>query len=343
MSGPFRSLIVLGLVTTWSCQLSAQSVSEVFNGIREAVVVVHTTQTQYPLMTTMAPVSVAGVGSGVLISQMEILTAAHVVQAANKVLVEFASGQQINASVVASQTNSDVALLRLEEPAPAAPVPMGDSDRTVVGDQVLVVGAPLGASHTLTVGILSARRATRGFFGVGSEVEFLQTDAAINPGNSGGPMFNMQGEVIGIVSHILTLSGGSMGLGYAVAVNDARELLTEGNSVWTGLEAIPVTGAVAALLNVPPPGAGMLVQKVAIGSISESLGLRPSTIPVSLAGEEVLIGGDIILSVQGISVGKNLEGLEPILRAVVGLEPGGTLSVTVLRGGQQTELTARKR
>jgi serine protease Do len=213
----------------------------------------------------------------------------------------------------------------------------------MVGDQVLVVGAPLGESHTLTVGYLSARRTMRGFYAGASEVEFLQTDAAINPGNSGGPMFNMRGEVIGIVSHILTLSGGSMGLGYAVSSNTARAVLSGGRSVWTGLGGTPVMGALAALLNVPPPGGGILVESVAIGSMAESLGLRPSTIPVAFAGEEILIGGDIILSVQGIQVGADLEGLESILQAVADLGSGDLLSVTVLREGRQVDLSARMR
>jgi S1-C subfamily serine protease len=343
MSRFICSLIILGPTLAWAPQLSGQSVSEVFRRIRDAVVVIQTTKTEYPFLSTAAPVSVKGTGSGVLISPTEILTAAHVVQTANSVLVKFSSGQEIRAEVVASQTTHDVARLRLAEPAPSAPVPMGDSDSAMVGDQVLVVGAPLGESHTLTVGYVSARRTMRGFFAGASEVEFLQTDAAINPGNSGGPMFNMRGEVIGIVSHILTLSGGSMGLGYAVSSNTARAVLSGGRSAWTGLGGTPVVGALAALLNVPPPGGGILVESVAIGSMSESLGLQPSTIPVAFAGEEILIGGDIILSVQGIPVGADLEGLESILQAVADLGSGDTLSVTVLRGGRQVELTARIR
>jgi S1-C subfamily serine protease len=266
-----------------------------------------------------------------------------VVQAANRVLVEFPSGEEISATVVASRPNQDVALLRLAEPASAAPARIGDSDDIAIGDQVFVVGAPLGEGHTLTAGHLSARRTERGLFFGMSTVEFLQTDAAINPGNSGGPMFNMRGEVVGIVSHILTLSGGSMGLGFAVAVNTARQVLEPGGSVWTGMAGTPVVGSLAALLNVPPPGGGIMVGSVAIGSLAESLGLRPSTIPAVIAGEEMLIGGDIILSANAIPVGANLEGLEPILQSVAELAPGETLTVRVLRDGKQLDLTARIR
>jgi S1-C subfamily serine protease len=338
-----RALVGLALILAWAPHLAGQTVGEVFRQVSHAVVIVHTTQTQYPLLTTDAPVSVPGTGSGVLISPTEILTAAHVVQAANKVRVEFPSGQEIGATVVASQPDNDVALLRLDEPAQVSPVPMGNSDEAVIGDQVLVIGAPLGEGHTLTVGHIGAHRTRRGLFGGISEVDFLQTDAAINPGNSGGPMFNLAGEVIGIVSHILTLSGGSMGLGFAVSANDAQTILSEEASVWTGLDSTPIAGGLAALLNVPPPGGGILVEGVAIGSMAESLGLRPSTIPISILDREILIGGDIILSVQGIPVGAQLEGMEPIRRAMAALQAGETLTVTVLREGRQMELSTRRR
>ncbi len=333
----------MGLVLGLAPALSAQSLAEVFQGARDAVVIVHTTQTEYPFLSTASPVSVPGSGSGVLISPSEVLTAAHVVQAADEVVVEFSSGRKINATVVASQPDHDVALLRLDESASTQPVPVGDSDDVMVGDQVLVVGAPLGESHTLTVGHVSGRRTRRGLHFGGADVDFIQTDAAINPGNSGGPMFNMRGEVIGIVSHILTVSGGSMGLGYAVSANQARASLLEGRGVWTGLESMPLTGGLAALLNIPPPGGGILVQKVALGSLAESLDLRPSTIPVVILEREILLGGDIILSVQGIPVGGELEGLERIGQVLKDLQPGETLTVAVLRGGKSAELSTRIR
>jgi serine protease Do len=338
-----HSLTLFALALLVPAPVSGQTVSQVFQQVRNAVVVVHTTETKYPFQTTMAPVSVPGTGSGVLISPTEILTAAHVVQAANKVLVEFPSGREISATVVASRPSHDVALLRLAEPAPESPAKVGDSDAMLVGDQVLVIGAPLGESHSLTVGHLSAKRSSKGLFVGTSTVDFLQTDAAINPGNSGGPMFNMAGEVVGVVSHILTTTGGSMGLGFAVAANDALTVLAEGQSVWSGMDGDPVMGPLAAILNVPPPGGGILVKSTAIGSLAESLGLRPSTIKAVIADKEMLIGGDIIMSVQGIPVGGQMEGLDPILEAMTALEPGDTLSVTVLREGSQVELTARMR
>ena len=318
-----------------------QTVREVFDRVSGSVVVVHTSRTEYPFMSPEAPVSVGGNGSGVLISASEVMTAAHVVQAADDVVVEFPDGVVVEAEVVASRSNQDVALLRLTQPVSVPPLPIGDSDAVAVGDQVLVVGAPFGQSHTLTVGHLSARRTTRGLFGGTSQVEFLQTDAAINPGNSGGPMFSMDGEVIGIVSHILTVSGGSQGLGYAVSANTARQMLLEEPSIWTGIEGVPVVGQLAKLLNVPPPSSGFLVQHVGEGSLAQRLGLRPGTIPVTIGGEEVLLGGDIILGAQGVYLGPELENVDELLRAVAQLPPGSTVAVLVLREGQKIELTGR--
>jgi len=152
-------------------------------------------------------------------------------------------------------------------------------------------------------------------------------------------MFNMEGQVVGIVSYILTQSGGFQGLGYAVAANMARQVLLEEPSLWTGLEGKPVAGALAALLNVPAPGGGILVQRVAAGSAAEALGLRPSTIPVEIAGEAVLLGGDIILAVQGVPFGALLEGWDQIRLMVSNMPAGSALTVTVLRGGDVIELS----
>jgi len=332
---------LVGAVAVLACPASAQSVADVFGRVSESVAIIHTSSTEYPLLTTDVPVSVGGTGSGVLISPSEVMTAAHVVQTADEVWVEFPSGEEIQALVVASRTTHDVALLQLVGPVSVQPVPIGDSDAISVGDQVFVIGAPFGQEHTLTVGHVSARRRPAGLLGGNATVEYLQTDAAINPGNSGGPMFNMDGEVVGIVSHILTLSGGFQGLGYAVTANTARQVLLEDPGLWTGIEGKPVSGLLADLLNVPSPGGGILVQGVAAGSSGEALGLRPSTIPAEIAGESMLIGGDIILSAQGVLLGADLEGWAEIQRVLSSLPPRSPVTVTVLRAGQVLELNGR--
>ncbi len=341
-----RTSVELGLVLAllpvpFVAPLQGQSIREVFDRVSPAVVTVYTSQSQYTLRASgITAVDVGGIGSGVLISPTRILTAAHVVQAANEVVVQFPDGEVMRATVLASRQTHDVALLELEAPAAVAPVPIGDSDAVAVGDQIFVVGAPLGQAFTLTVGYVSARRTSSGMLGASTTLELIQTDAAINPGNSGGPMFSLNGEVVGIVSHILSQSGGSQGLGFAVSAKAAQEVLQEGRSLWTGLEGTEVTPALAALLNVPPPGGGLLVQGIATGSLAERLGLRPSAIPTTIGELEILLGGDIILTVQGIQVGAELENVELIVQALATLPDGEELFVTVLRDGEQLVLSA---
>ena len=179
---------------------------------------------------------------------------------------------------------------------------MADSNTVHVGDQVIVVGAPYGLSYSLSVGYISARWAPNTVYKTMPLAEFFQTDATINTGNSGGPMFNMKGDVIGIVSHNISKSGGSEGLGFVVTMNTAKQLLLERRSFWTGLEGLVLSDQLADLLNLPPRTSGFIVKTVAKDSPGDHIGLRGSSMLVHIAGQEVPLGGDIILAVDGIPV-----------------------------------------
>jgi S1-C subfamily serine protease len=320
---------------------SAQDVGDVFNRVKDAVVVIYTTQTDYTVVSPSQPVSVGGLGSGAIISPTEILTAAHVVQAADRVWVEFTSGDTIPARVVRSDQGADVALLELARPAPAPPAAVGDSDLVEVGDEVFVVGAPLGQTHTLTVGHLSARRSNNMMFGGFDPVETFQTDAAINQGNSGGPMFNMAGELIGVVSHILSTTGGFVGLGYAITSNEAMATVRDPSVRYWGWELLPMEGALARLFNLPPPHTGALVQRVAAGSAAEAFGIRPGVLELDLGGLSFLVGGDVLIGAMGIPLGEGFENLSQIEEALDALMPGQAVTLTVLRGGEQVILRGR--
>jgi S1-C subfamily serine protease len=317
-------VLVIALVVGLGGVASAdnESVRDVFKRVRDAVVVIH----------------VPGeVGSGVLVDKRGyVLTAAHVVQAAPDVEVEFSDGEKMPAKVVTSEPAADVALVLVSR-LPASPViaPLADSDTAEIGDRILIIGAPMGISYTLTAGILSGRRDANKLYGGFEEGELFQTDAAINPGNSGGPLLNMQGEVIGIVSHILTSGGGSEGLGFAVTSNSAKKLLMEGRGLWTGVEFYPLRGKLARLFNLPQP-AGAVVQKVAPGSLGAKLRLKPAAGEITYKDETIPVDGDTVLAVGGIEI--SAQNLEAIRGYLAGLKPGDTLRVKVLRDGKVEEL-----
>jgi S1-C subfamily serine protease len=170
--------------------------------------------------------------------------------------------------------------------------------------------------------------------------EFFQTDAAINQGNSGGPMFNMAGEIVGIVSHIVSKSGGSEGLGFVATSNMARQLLLERRSFWSGVAGYFITRESTKIFNVPPPGVGMLVQHVAKGSPAALIGLQGGTVSVTFEGEDLVLGGDIILAVQGIPF--SIQNYEKIREILSRLDPGDLIRVKILRGGEQLKLKTVK-
>jgi len=319
------------------------SLSQVFKRVDPAVVVIRTSE-QVTATVPGAPsgilMSVAGVGSGVLVStDGKVVTAAHVVQTADQVDVEFIGGAVVKARVVASDPAADVAMLQLERVPPhIAPVRLGDSDKVEVGDQAFIVGTPLGISHTLTVGHVSARRQPNATYSGLVATELFQTDAAINRGNSGGPMFDMNGEVIGIVTHIVSVSGGSEGLGFVVTSNMARRLLLEEPSIWSGLDGYLLTGELAHVFNLP--AAGLLVQRVARGSPAARLGLRGGLYRIAVGDEQLLIGGDVIIAVDGIPLAEP-DAYQRIRRRLMDARASdGVIHLSVMRDGELNELAA---
>ncbi len=277
-----------------------------------------------------------GIGSGVLIEEDQILTAAHVIDSAQAIEVLFTDGVRIQADVISSLAASDVALLKLRESHPNPQIAsLADSDETPIGSEVFIIGAPFGISQTLSVGHLSGRL-NRGLMAHGTPIEFLQTDTAINTGNSGGPMFNVQGEVIGIVSFILTKSGGFDGIGFATSSNTARKALLTSSGVLAGFEGIMLDAQTADLLNFPQPG--MLVQRVNANSIMAEAGLIAGSVPSEIGGRKMLLGGDLILSVNGLLCRgpHDFSAAQP----ESGIHFDEPLVLTVYRNGETVELYA---
>jgi serine protease Do len=342
--------IVVMLVVVLACGGLSESIAEtarslrdVFKQVDPSVVVVRTNSHQVVRGPKMQVATMPGLGSGVLISaDGKVMTAAHVVQTADEIKVEFHTGETSTATVLTSDPAADVALLQLKQvPAGVTAARLGDSDQAEIGDEVFVVGAPSGMSHTLTVGHISARRKANTMFGGMSRAEFFQTDTAINPGNSGGPMFNMAGEVIGIVSHIISISGGFEGLGFVVTSNLAQRLLLDQNHFWSGVEGFILSGDLSKVFNLPQ-SAGLLVQRVASNSPASQLGLKPGTMTAVIEDNPMIVGGDIILEVQGVPITSDGAGYLIIRERLAKLQSGNTITVVVLRNGRKEELTAKR-
>jgi serine protease Do len=346
-------IFVLTLLTfSISIMTSGQQLRDAFRKVSQSVVTVRTKRVEQAPSSGEPMAVIDGLGSGVLVSNDgKVLTAAHVVETADVACVEFPDGQQIMAHVIGSDVRSDVALLQLTQmPQGIAPATLGDSDKVEVGDQIFVIGAPFGISQTLSAGHLSGRHRLNRSQNAPT-VEFLQTDAAVNSGNSGGPMFDIEGNVIGIVSTMMSHSGGSEGLAFATAANTAKRLLLERRPIWSGVDGLVVTGGLAKALNLPQP-AGFLVQHIGDGSIGSRLGVNPGTLRVTIRGTDILLGGDVILSVNGIAIVAPAlsdsvdsltvdENYETIYNSIATLKPGDTLVVTVFREGRVLKLTTK--
>jgi S1-C subfamily serine protease len=334
-------LFLLGLGSGVGTRAAGQELRDLFRQVKSSVVTVRIIKKDITSRSKDEFVKVPGIGSGVLIlADGKVMTAAHIVQAADRVVVEFTEGKEIPAEVIASVVTADVALIKLEwVPTDVVIARLGDSDQAEAGDQVFVIGAPYGLSHTLTAGHLSARRTHERLVGGLRAVEMLQTDAAVNKGNSGGPVFNMKGEVIGIVNNFFSQSGGYEGLGFATTSNLARRLLLEQNTYWSGLEGTVISGEIARIFNVPQE-AGLLVERIAKSSPAELMGLRAGNTRATISDREILVGGDIILTVAGYEISGDGKDFDKIHARLSALRPGSQLIVRVLRGGRVIDLSA---
>jgi serine protease Do len=262
-----------------------------------------------------------GVGSGFVISSDGyILTNNHVVDGANQIKIKLADGKEYDAKVVGRDPKTDLALLKAEGASNLHALQLGDSDALKVGNWVVAIGSPFGLEETVTAGIVSAKGRV---IGSGPYDNFIQTDASINPGNSGGPLLNMAGQVVGINTAILSESGGNVGIGFAIPVNMAKEIvpqLKEKGHVtrgWLGVGIQKVTPELAKSFGLKEEK-GALVSQVVKGG------------PADKAGIET---GDVIVEFDGKTIADSND-----LPRVVALTPEGkTVDVKVLRNGNTVD------
>ena len=334
-----RNGILLLILILINISLKAQSLSELYEKVNPAIVVILTEQKELVSSGKMTQtVTAGGLGSGFMISDTQIITAAHVVQVAEKVNVQFLDGEIIPAKVISAYATADVALLELIWPRKnAVTLTLADSDAVKVGESVFVVGAPYGLGHSLSSGYVSGIIRDKEDKNPFTNSEYIQTDAAINTGNSGGPMMNMKGEVIGVVSNILTQSGGFQGIGFASSSNITKELLFEKKIIWNGTDLIPLTGKVAQIFNLPQES-GLLVQRVVKLSPFGVLGIEDGDVEMTLNGEKLIVGGDIILSINGIKFENTDESLVNIAKVMERKSENDPLEIVVFRAGKKVTL-----
>ena len=258
----------------------------------------------------------SALGSGFVISEDGfVVTNNHVIDGADEITIEFFSGAELKAEVIGTDPNTDIALLKVEADTPLPFVSFGDSNAARVGDWVIAMGNPLGQGFSVSAGIVSARnRALSGTYD-----DYIQTDAAINRGNSGGPLFNMDGQVIGVNTAILSPNGGSIGIGFSMASNVVTRVVNqlkefgETRRGWLGVRIQDVTE-----------------------DIAEGLGLAASTgalitdVPDGPAKEAGLKTGDVIMSFDGVEVADT----RALVRQVGNSPVGATVRVTVMRDGK---------
>jgi serine protease Do len=262
----------------------------------------------------------SALGSGFVISEDGyVVTNNHVIEGADEILIEFFSGEELPAKVIGTDPKTDIALLKVETDQPLPFVPFGNSDVSRVGDWVIAMGNPLGQGFSVSAGIVSARnRALSGTYD-----DYIQTDAAINRGNSGGPLFNMDGEVIGVNTAILSPNGGSIGIGFSMASNvvtrvvDQLREFGETRRGWLGVRIQDLTDDLA-------EGFGLDSTK---GALVNSVQEGP-------AKEGGMLDGDIIVSFDG----KPVADTRGLVRTVANSPVGESVRVIVLREGKSITL-----
>ncbi|MCB1151516.1 DegQ family serine endoprotease [bacterium] len=264
-------------------------------------------------------------GSGVIISpDGYILTCAHVVEKASKVRVTLAEEREYEAEIIGQDSATDVALIKITADEPLPMVKLGDSRGLRIGDQVMAIGNPFGVGQTVTLGIVSA---TSRSIGMMNYEDFIQTDAAINPGNSGGALVNMQGELVGINSAIMSRSGSSAGVGFAIPMHLAENLMHQLKAhgqvkrAWLRVLTAEVDQTMAEALGMKRPR-GVLMSEVRPDTPAEKAGLRE---------------GDVVLKVDG----KNVDSISQLRNTISLAGVGHDCDLLVLRDGKEKTVTVK--
>ncbi|MBN1836330.1 MAG: trypsin-like peptidase domain-containing protein [Spirochaetales bacterium] len=335
---------VTGRPVQYSGSYSADEANNIQVYERLNPAVVNITSVSFEYNWFLEPVPREGTGSGSIIdAKGHVLTNYHVIKDAEELSVTLADGENFKGTIVGVDRENDLAVIRFDpEGRRLTVIPLGTSEDLRVGQKVLAIGNPFALDRTLTTGIVSGLgRPVRSDSGIVIR-EMIQTDASINPGNSGGPLLNARGEMIGINTMIYSPSGGSVGIGFAVPVDTARRVLPDllrfgkVQRGWIDIVPVQLFPALVRYGNLPV-AEGILVSEVASGSSAEKAGLRGGDQPVRYGRSTFRIGGDIIVEVDRSPVATFAD----LLGALEDNKPGETVSVRVVRGRRQLELSVK--
>ncbi len=307
-----------------------------------AVANILTKATEYDFF--MDPVPVEGAGSGFVIDPRGyILTNYHVVAGAQSIEVVLGDKTRTAAKFIGADQRNDVALVKIDPKGKQlSALTLGDSSTLQVGQKVLAIGDPFGFQSTLTTGVVSALGRTVQTSDTTFIDEAIQTDASINRGNSGGPLIDTHGEVIGINSAIYTPSGTTAGIGFAIPINTAKlianDLMTEGKvrRAYLGVQTIPVAGWLAEALKLPVQE-GLLVEQTTKASPAAAAGIRGGDRVAEAGMRRIMIGGDLIVGIDGQKVANEFD-VNVILNRK---RPGDTVTVTIYRGSKKLDIAVK--
>lgn len=339
------SVIIFGLILSLWSTLGFCITEDEKNNIavyeKAADGVVNITSIAVQLDFFFNPFPTQGSGSGSIIDlKGHILTNHHVVANAQKLEVTLADGSKWPAKLVGSDPDNDLAVIKIDAPREKLKViPMGDSKNLRIGQKVLAIGNPFGLERTLTTGVISSLgRTIRSDAGYLIE-DVIQTDAAINPGNSGGPLLNSEGEIIGINTAIISPSGGSVGIGFAIPVNTAKRVIPE--LISKGYVSYPYIGAtiqslipeIAQFLKLKVDR-GAMIAEVVKGGPADKAGLKGGTQRVQIGNMIVIVGGDVVVKADQ----QEIKTHDDLIRYIREKKPGDTILLKVYRKGDFKEI-----
>jgi S1-C subfamily serine protease len=322
--------------------LEEQRVIDVYARVSPAVVFI---TSEIPVFTFFGVDTQEGTGSGFVIdTEGHIITNNHVVENAERIIVNLDDETSVEATLIGTDPGNDVAVIEIDVPRDKLhPVRLGTSADLRVGQTAIAIGNPFRLDRTLTTGVISSLGRPLNTESGRPIFDVIQTDAAINPGNSGGPLLNTKGEVIGVNTAIVSPSGGSIGLGFAVPIDTvkrvANSILEKGYypHPWLGISGISIVPELAELLDLPVER-GVLVAEVTRGQAAANAGLRGGDRGVRVGSYVVPVGGDILIGIDGASV----RAMEDIVRYLeTKTEVGQLVELTIMRDGREQVVQVR--